>query len=142
MKKNYRGEDKDRMVMHFGQSEQKLLHDLAGVWRKRNGDEMRYKDIVNLALYNLASQSDIDCLPYLHLVEVAFKECTMVLKDLESLRVQYADKILSDPALTELYDRLSMAVDVAECAGGEVRRLALCSGGGATVSPDAGELEG
>lgn len=139
---NYHGEPKKdpRLKIYINRDAERCLHDLARVWRRRDGTEMRYTDIVQLALFNLAAQSDIDVLPYLSLIGNALKEVDNNFKDLSMLKSQYAEQILADPSLQDLCNALENAQDVLGACEDEMRRQVLAGQLGAyemcSVDPD------
>lgn len=127
MMMNYHGEPKrdPRLRIYVNREAERCLRDLARVWRRRDGTEMRYTDIVQLALFNLAAQSDIDVLPYLSLIGTGLKEVDSSFKELAMLKSQYADQILADPALQDLCNALENAQDVLGACEDEMRRQVL-----------------
>lgn len=140
MTKNYHSDP--RLKIYINRQAEDCLKELAQVWHRRDGTEMRYTDIVQLALFNLASQSDINVLPYISMIGTALKDVDRTFKDLAMLKSQYAEQILADPTLQELCAALDGAQSLLEACEREVNIGVLLSGGETTVSPDAGEFEG
>lgn len=130
-----------RITLHLNREAEDCLRELARVLTARNGKQMRYVHIVGLALYNLASQMDIDTVPYLCLVSTALRDIDENFRELEVLKEECADKILADEVLQELVRSLETAQDLCEACDAEVQRRALASCGNEATLPPVDDCE-
>lgn len=127
MKQMMNSPSDNRIKIHLNRDAEECLRDLAGVLPTRNGKPMRYVHIVYLALYNLASQMDVDTVPYLCLLSTALRDIDKNFGELEVLKQEYADKILADTDLQDLVRALETAHEVCGACEAEVQRQALAS---------------
>lgn len=130
-----------RIKIHLNRQAEECLKDLARVLPTRDGKPMRYVQIVNLALFNLASQMDVDILPHVSLLATAFRDIDANVQALDEIRLKCAEQIINDPDVQDVLSALESAQMLCEACQAEVQRQALASCGNEATLPLVDDCE-